>query len=188
MTARNGWLAAGALGLAIAVAGTSVSAFQQPGGARPRGQGMSAEAAAAVSTYENLATAIIAIEKSEDDLVKTILLGYHLGAQRHLRMAQSDAANRKAHLEAAAAEITNIANEGDAAIRAIRQRLAQAGHTHNTDVETKEDYMFVTNREKKDLLALAQKVGATGADATVDDIEKASAMLSEMVEKALSEE
>ena len=67
------------------------------------------------------------------------------------------------HLEAAAAEVANIANEGDKRIQAIRQRLAKAGHTHNTDVETKADYMFVTNREKKGLLDLAGRIGRAGA-------------------------
>jgi hypothetical protein len=36
----------------------------------------------AAATYEHLATAIIAIEATEDDLVKSILLGYHAAAQR----------------------------------------------------------------------------------------------------------
>jgi hypothetical protein len=179
-------LATATLGL-FTLAGTTLHAFQQPDAGRARGRASSPEDASAVSTYENLANAIIAIEKAEDDLVKTILLGYHAVAQRHLRMAASDEANRKAHVEGAAAEITNIANEGDAPIRAIRQRLAQAGHTHNTDVETKEDYMFVTNREKKELLSLAQRVGGM-AGASADDLKKASAELTAMVEKALAEE
>src|SRR5260370_493264 len=79
-------------------------------------------------------------EATEDELVKSILIGYHTTAQNHLRAAARDAQGRAAHLEAAAAEVANIANEGDKRIQAIRQRLAKAGHTHNTDVETKEDY------------------------------------------------
>ena len=43
-----------------------------------------AEEVAAV-TYEHLATAIIEIEATEDNLVKSILIGYHQAAQRHLR-------------------------------------------------------------------------------------------------------
>jgi len=70
-----------------------------------------AEEVAAV-TYEHLATAIIEIEATEDNLVKSILIGYHQAAQRHLRRAVDDAANRQTHLEAAATEITNIANGG----------------------------------------------------------------------------
>ncbi|WP_337174476.1 hypothetical protein [Paludisphaera sp.] len=113
---------------------------------------------AAATTYEHLATAIIEIEATEDQLVRSILIGYEMGAQEHLKAAARDAGRRVAHLEAAAAEVTNIANEGDKAIQAIRQRLAKAGHTHNTDVETKEDYIWVTNREKKALLDVAARI------------------------------
>src|SRR5271168_4144063 len=85
----------------------------------------SAEEVAAV-TYEHLATAIIEIESTEDALVKSILIGYHAAAQGHLRAAARDAQGRVGHLEAAAAEVTNIANEGDKRIQAVRQRLAKA--------------------------------------------------------------
>jgi hypothetical protein len=143
-------------------------------------------ASVAANTYEHLATAIIEIEKTEDELVKSILLGYHAAAQNHLKAAQTDQANRKAHLEAAAASIANLANEGDGQIRAIRQRLAQAGHTHNTDVETKEDYMFITNREKKGLLELAQKAGSgAGGQAETQTL---SAALAEQFAKAIAPE
>ena len=117
----------------------------------------------AASTYEHLATAIIEIETTEDELVKSILIGYHTAAQNHLRAAARDAQGRVGHLEAAAAEVANIANEGDKRIQAVRQRLAKAGHTHNTDLDTKSDYMFVTNREKKTLVDLASRIGRAGA-------------------------
>src|SRR3954470_23131384 len=74
-------------------------------------------AQAAASTYGHLATAIIEIEATEDELVKSILIGYHSAARAHLRMAERDAKNRRAHLEAAADEIANIANEGDKSIQ-----------------------------------------------------------------------
>ncbi|HMF35086.1 MAG TPA: hypothetical protein VKF17_00535 [Isosphaeraceae bacterium] len=94
-------------------------------------QATSAEEVAAV-TYEHLATAIMVIEATEDNLVKSILIGYHQAAQRHLRRAVDDAAQRQTHLKAASTAITNIANEGDKRIQAVRQRLKKAGHTHNT--------------------------------------------------------
>jgi hypothetical protein len=143
----------------------------------------------AASTYEHLATAIIEIEATEDELVKSILIGYHAAAQNLLKAAgKAEGAPRKAQLEAAAAEIANIANEGDKSIRAIRQRLAQAGHTHNTDVETKEDYMFITNKEKQGLLALAQKAGRMDAQANPADIEALAADLAGQFGKAIAPE
>jgi hypothetical protein len=142
--------------------------FQAARSQAPSSRAENAAGQSAAATYEHLATAIIAIEATEDELVKSILIGYHMAAQGHLKAAARDAQNRVAHLEAAAAEVTNIANEGDKRIQAVRQRLAKAGHTHNTDMETKGDYMFVTNREKKGLLDLAARIGRAGAAANAD--------------------
>jgi hypothetical protein len=151
----------------------------------PRAEPM---ASVAASTYEHLASAIIEIEKTEDDLVKSILTGYHTVAQSHLRAAVHDAPNRVRHLEAAAEEITNIANEGDKRIQAVRQRLAKAGHTHNTDLETKSDYMFITNREKKGLVDLASRIGRAGAAASAADLEGLAAELAREFQAAVAPE
>lgn len=142
-------------------------------------------AQAAAATYEHLATAIIEIEATEDELVKSILIGYHTAAQNHLKAAGRDAAGRTAHLEAAAAE---VANEGDKRIQAVRQRLAKAGHTHNTDVETKGDYMFVTNREKKGLLDLAGRIARSGAAAKAADLDTLGSQLADLFQKAIAPE
>lgn len=152
---------------------------------KPAGPQTAEEVAA--STYEHLANAIIAIETTEDELVKSILIGYQSAAQVHLRAAQAagdEAAGAKRHLEMAAQAITNIANEGDKRIQAIRQRLAQAGHTHNTDVETKEDYMFVTSKERKQLVDLAQRV----ANAKPGDVKGLSASLTDLFAKVIAPE
>jgi hypothetical protein len=143
---------------------------------------------AAASTYEHLATAIIAIEKTEDELVKSILLGNHAAAQNHLRAALTDEKGRRAHLEAAAAEIANIANEGDKAIQAVRQRLAKAGHTHNTDAATKEDYLFIDSKEKKSLLELARRVGQLAAGANEAEIRTVHTELLALFDKAIASE
>jgi hypothetical protein len=153
-----------------AILGATVLGYQaaQPAQNAPVAASANTAAAVAASTYEHLATAIIEIEATEDELVKSILIGYETAAQMHIRAAGRDAANRVRHLEGAAAEVTNIANEGDKQIQAVRQRLAKAGHTHNTDVETKADYMFVTGREKKALLDLAAKIARAPADADLN--------------------
>jgi hypothetical protein len=155
---------------------------QQP--ANPKAEAMELSAA---STYEHLATAIIAIEATEDELVKSILLGYHAAAQNHLKAAAEEQ-GRRAHLESAATEIGNVANEGDKRIRAVRQRLAQAGHTHNTDAVTKEDYMFIDSKEKKELLALAQRVGQLGAQGKAAEISSASDDLRALFDRAIAAE
>ncbi len=164
-------------------------AIHQRADSRPQApsSATAAEEVAAV-TYEHLATAIIEIEATEDNLVKSILIGYHQAAQRHLRRAVDDAAQRQTHLEAAATEITNIANEGDKRIQAVRQRLKKTGHTHNTDEATKEDFMFIDSKEKKQLLDLGQKVARLGASASADDIRAVHNELTQFVEKAIAEQ
>jgi hypothetical protein len=156
----------------------------QPRAQAPSGPGGDSAAQVAASTYEHLATAIIEIETTEDELVKSILIGYHTAAQGHLRAAARDAQGRVGHLEAAAAEVTNIASEGDKPIQAVRQRLAKAGHTHNTDVETKSDYMFITNRERKGLIDLAARIGRAGPA----DLESLGSELSRLFHAAIAPE
>jgi predicted nucleic acid-binding Zn-ribbon protein len=141
---------------------------------------------AGAATYEQLATAIIAIRKTEDTLVSEILNNYRQLADDHLRAAQDDAKDRVGHLEAAADEVTNIANEGNKSIQAIRQRLKQAGHSHHSDADTKEDYMFVDSHAKKDFLALAKKIAQLGADATPDQVAGVRKELDELFAKTMA--
>jgi hypothetical protein len=118
---------------------------------------------AAAAVYENLATTIINVRATEDSLVQGILIFYHSMAGEALKGAEAGGKDQAKHLEAAAAQVTNIANEGDKRIQAARQRLTKAGHTHHTDAETKEDYIFIDGKEKKQLLALAKKIGQLAA-------------------------
>lgn len=172
----------------IVIVGLGFVGFQAAHSQAPAAPKADSAGAVAAATYEHLATAIIAIEATEDQLVKSILIGYHSAAEHHLRAAARDAQGRVGRLEAAAAEVTNIANEGDKAIQAIRQRLAKAGHTHNTDVETKGDYMFVTNKERKGLLDLASKIGRAGGNATAADLEGLNRELSHLFHAAIAPE
>ncbi|MEZ5063396.1 MAG: hypothetical protein R3B81_01615 [bacterium] len=115
--------------------------------------------ASLANTYEQLANAILAIKETESALVGTMLMFHYESAEHELQLAMSgDAAAKKAHLEAAAAEITYLANEGDKAVQAVVQRMLKAGHHHHTDGMTREDYMFVDSVEKQTLLALAGKI------------------------------
>jgi hypothetical protein len=167
--------------LALAIHQRADSSAQAPSRAN------TAEDVAAI-TYEHLATAIIEIEATEDNLVKSILIGYHQSAQRHLRRAADDQAQRQSHLEAAATAITDIANEGDKRIQAVRQRLKKAGHTHNTDEVTKEDFMFVNSKEKKALLDLGRKVARLGAHASSDDIRGVHDEFTDLFSKTIADE
>ncbi len=147
---------------------------------------LSDRAAAGAAAYEQLATAIIAIRATEDSLVAEILGGYCQAAQDHLKKSESDAAGRVKHLEAAAAEVTNIANEGDKRVQAIRQRLSKAGHTHNSDADTKEDFMYIDSKEKKELLALAKKIAQLGPKATAAQIGAVEKELAGLFDKSMA--
>jgi len=140
----------------------------------------------AADTYEQLATAIIAIRKTEDGLVKGIILHAQGSAAAALaQAASSNGAPQKKALETAATEITNAANEGDKSVLAVRQRLSKAGHTHHTDAETKEDYLWIDSKEKKQLLDLARRVSQMN---DAPQIRKAADELNTIMDKALQPE
>jgi hypothetical protein len=143
---------------------------------------------AGAATYERLATTIIAIRETENSLVSEILDNYRQLADDHLRAAQADAKDRTAHFEAAAEEVTNIANEGNKPVQAVRQRLTKAGHAHHSDADSKEDYIFINSKEKKELLALAKKIAQLGANATANQIAGVRKELDELFTKSMAPE
>lgn len=141
---------------------------------------------AAVDSYEHLAIVLVEVRKTEDAVVKTIITHHYEAAQDHLKQAESSDA--KKHLELAAEEATNIANEGDKRVMAIRQRLAKAGSTHLTDDVTKEDYLWIDSKEKSAILALAKAIAQGGDKATKEQIEKWSQELDSTFKKSIAPE
>jgi hypothetical protein len=144
---------------------------------------------ATATTYEHLANAIIEIRKTEDSVVAGILMHHESSALTHLAAGkEASGSARASHLEAAATEITYIANEGDKQVQAIRQRLLKAGHHHHhhADAENQGDYILIDSAEKKSLLDLANRVGRLGSSASPDAIDALMGELSSMVGKALA--
>jgi len=142
---------------------------------------------AAVQSYEHLATAIIEVRKTEDSVVLSILAAHHRAAQTHLDAAAAGKHAGK-NLEAAAEEITHLANEGDKRVQAVRQRLKKAGHTHNSDADTKEDYLYINSKEKKALLASAKAIAQLGEKGTPEQIHSAAKTLAADFKKAVTPE
>ena len=144
----------------------------------------------AATTYEHLATAIIAIRATEDNLVRGIQTHYAMMAQRHMdaAIANPDSSELKQHVEAAAEEITNVANEGNKPVQAIRQRLLKAGHHHHTDAETQEDYIFVNSREKKELLDLASRIARMGSGTSADQLSGAKDSFVSLFTRVMADE
>ena len=135
--------------------------------------------------YEHLANSIIEIRKTEDNLVKSMLVEYHASAQRHLAEAAGSGGDRAKHLEAAASSVADIANEGDKRARAVRQRLSEAGPYHQKDTETSADFMFINSKEKKSLFDLSKKIAQLGASAAPADVKKAGEELKTLFSKAI---
>lgn len=142
---------------------------------------------AAVESYEHLAVVLVEVRKTEDMVVKSIIAHHHQAALEHLRAAQGGKDVLK-HLEAAATEVTNVANEGDKRVLAVRQRLAKAGSTHKTDTETKDDYLWIDSKEKKAVLAAAKSIAQLGDKATPDQIAAAAKSLETLYQKAIAPE
>lgn len=144
---------------------------------------------ATARTYEHLANAIIAIRQTEDDLVRGILLHNLVMAQRHLDEAmETRGTDRTRNLEAAAEAITDIANEGDKQVQAIRQRLLKSGHHHHTDADTEDDYIFVDSKEKQALLALAMGISKIDPKGSDTPIRQADSELSTLFARVIAEE
>jgi hypothetical protein len=134
---------------------------------RDRSEEIKAAKQNSADTYEHLATAIIEIRKTEDGLVKGIILQNATAADAALGMAsRANGGDKKAALERAAEEITNAANEGDKPVQAI----------------------WIDGKEKKKLLDLAQRVSKMGEDASGDDINKARDELRGIMKDAVKEQ
>jgi hypothetical protein len=73
-------------------------------------------------------------------------------------------------------------------VQAIRQRLAKAGHTHLSDVDTKEDYLFVNSKEKKALLDAAKGIVQLGDKATAEQVAAAAKKLDGLFQAAIMPE
>jgi hypothetical protein len=166
--------------LSVLLSGAAVSAD-------PPAKAIGTSLDAAVESYERLATVIIEVRRTEDAVVKSILVHHYQAAQEHLQLAQGGRDVLK-HLEAAATEVSYAANEGDKRVQSIRQRLAKAGHTHISDVDTKEDYLFINSKEKKALLAAAKEIAQLGDKATAEQVAAASKSLAEIFQKAIAAE
>jgi len=112
-----------------------------------------------VSTYDNLADAILAIKKTEASFVHGVLDGHRHGAHAYY-MAKD--------YQKAAAEMALFANEGDNAIAGVRKRLLEGGHHHNAAGEAKgiyePGYVVVTIAAKKQILAASSALRSASDD------------------------
>ncbi len=151
-------LTAAGLGRAGLIAGFLVGVAAAPVAAQGPAPGTPAEM---VATYNTLADGLLALKRTEENLVKSILAtakahGEVELARARKAMAAGDAAGVKTALEAVAADVAQIGTEGDNSVAAVRKRLIEAGQHHNAAGEAQgvydEGYVIVTKAAKQKLL------------------------------------
>lgn len=144
--------------------------------AAERGTGTPAELVAA---YDSLADSILATKKTERHMVHSILATTFSHAHATIgvikrKVAQGE--NAGAEIEKLADLVSQLGNEGDAAVGAIRKRLVEGGHHHNSKGEKDgiydEGFVIVTRVAKKALLASAGNIAKMGGS---PDLEKLKA-------------
>jgi len=123
-----------------------------------------------VSAYNSLADTILGAKRTEKDLVHSILAMTYRHAEATMMKAKSMAAGGKdckAEVEMLAALVSQLGNEGDAKVAAIRKRLVEGGHHHNAAGEQQglydEGFVVVTRAAKKVFLDAAGKIGKMAA-------------------------
>jgi hypothetical protein len=133
-----------------------------------------------VATYDTLADAILAVKKTEANLVRSILgaaYAHARGQMEHARAAvkANDARGSQTALENLAAAVAQLGTEGDSAVGAVRKRLLEGGHHHNAEGETKgiydQGYVVVTRAAKQAFLDSSKAFGALARAPKSDALE-----------------
>ncbi len=133
-----------------------------------------------VATYNTLADAILAVKKTEANLVRSILgaaYAHARGQMEHARQAikTNDAKGSQAALENLAAAVAQVGTEGDSAVGAVRKRLLEGGHHHHADGEAKgiydQGYVVVTRVAKAAFLDSSKAFGALARAPKSDALE-----------------
>lgn len=119
-----------------------------------------------VAAYNSLADTILGAKKTEWNLVHAILATTYSHAEATMGQAKAKlkaGQDARAEIEKLAAMVAELANEGDAAIAAVRKRLLEGGHHHNAQGEQQgiydEGFVIVTRKAKKALLDAANTIG-----------------------------
>jgi hypothetical protein len=132
-----------------------------------------------VMAYDQLADTILAAKKTEWHMVQSILATTYNHAQGTFATAQRKLGAGKdvrADLEKLADLVSQLGNEGDAAVAAIRKRLVEGGHHHNVKGEEQgiydEGFVIVTRKAKKAFLDAAGNIGRMASSPDGDKLEQ----------------
>lgn len=121
-----------------------------------------------VTTYQALADGILALKRTEEELVRSILAATYAHAQVELARARqaitsNDARAAQQSLEGLAASVAQLGTEGDASVAVVRKRLLDGGHHHNAAGEAQglfdEGFVIVTRAAKQKFLESSRAIG-----------------------------
>ena len=163
----------------LALAGLVVGLGPMPAAAQGMGTTPSTPAEM-VATYSSLADGILALKRTEEDLCRSILAATNAHAQVELGRAQKaiaagDAKAAQAALEGLAADVGQMATEGDNAVAAVRKKLLDGGHHHNAAGEAQgifdEGFVIVTRAAKAKLLESSRGIGQMARGPKADALE-----------------
>jgi hypothetical protein len=133
-----------------------------------------------VAAYNSLADAILAVKKTEEGLVRSIVAATYAHARAELEHARQafaakDMKAAQGAIEMAAAEVGQLATEGDAAVGAVRKRLLEGGHHHHANEEAQgiydEGYVVVTRAAKQAFLDASRTLAQVARDPKADAME-----------------
>lgn len=162
--------------IAVVTCGVVALAGLNPGLSRAQGKsGTPMTPPEMVATYEHLADAILAVKKTEENLVRSILAGTYAHAHAALGRARmalkgGDTAAARTSIENLAAAVGQLGTEGDNAVAAIRKRLLEGGHHHHAKEEAEGIYdpgfVIVTRTAKKAFLDSSRAFGQMAQNPT----------------------
>ncbi|MFZ0429858.1 MAG: hypothetical protein WAO20_17205 [Acidobacteriota bacterium] len=118
-----------------------------------------------VKAYQSLADTILGGKHTEKNLVLAILAttyGHAQGTYAQAKAKISAGRDARTDLERLATYVSQLGNEGDAAVAGVRKRLLEGGHHHNAQGEDQglydEGFVVVTKAAKKAFLDAAGEI------------------------------
>jgi hypothetical protein len=152
----------------VAAAAAAVTFLPMPAAA----QSAPGTPAEMVATYNSVADGLLALKNAEANLVKSILAAAKAHGEVQLARATraisaNDGAAAKGAIEALAADVAQLATEGDNSVAAVRKRLIEGGQHHNAAGEAQgiyeEGYVVVTRAAKTKFLESSRRIAGLAA-------------------------